>query len=155
MPADMLIYSLREPKPPFQSWNEPLINKVKTSEGVVCTYVWVCVKSRLMNNVWIISFCGNERISVQQKKPRNISCARIRSDTASLERASSYRQICFAGFCVRMNQQHFLFSAHHHKDRGNGSKVNEGHLISGPVSSRVLHWKKPNNQSEITPNIQP
>lgn len=64
-----------------------------------------------------------------RKNPRNISRARVRSDTASLERASSYRQICFAGFCVRMNQQHFLFSAHHHKDRGNGSKVNGGHLI--------------------------
>lgn len=81
--------------------------------GCVYICVSVCVKSRLMNNVWIISFCTNERISVQQKKqttnPRNISRAQVRSDTVSLERASAYRQICFAGFCVRMNQQHFLF----------------------------------------------
>lgn len=62
----MLIYGQREPKPPFQSWNEPLINKVKTSKGVAC--VCVCVKSSLMNNARIISFSGNERISVQQKK---------------------------------------------------------------------------------------
>lgn len=45
MPADTLIYDLGEPEPPFQSRNEPLINKVKTSG-------W-------LNNVWIISFCGD------------------------------------------------------------------------------------------------
>lgn len=61
----MLIYGPREPKPPFQSWNEPLINKVKTSKGVAC--VCVCVYS-LMNRGPIISFYSNERISVQQKK---------------------------------------------------------------------------------------
>lgn len=66
MPADMLIYGLREPKPPFQSWNEPLINKVKTSKEVAC--VCVCEKSSLMNHAWIISIRRNERISVQQKK---------------------------------------------------------------------------------------
>lgn len=39
--------------------------------GCVYICVSVCVKSRLMNNVWIISFCTNERISVQQKKQTN------------------------------------------------------------------------------------
>lgn len=47
MPADTLIYGQGEPEPPFQSRNEPLINKVKTSG-------W-------LNNVWIISFCGDEK----------------------------------------------------------------------------------------------
>lgn len=41
MSADTLIYGPGEPEPPFQSRNEPLINKVKTS--------------RWLNNVWIIS----------------------------------------------------------------------------------------------------
>lgn len=47
----------------------------KQSQGIRrgCVYICVsvCVKSRLMNNVWIISFCANERISVQQKKQTN------------------------------------------------------------------------------------
>lgn len=53
MPADMLIYGLGEPEAPFQSWNELLINKVKTSG-------W-------LNNVWIISFCGDEKKKTQEQ----------------------------------------------------------------------------------------
>lgn len=63
----MLIYGLREPKPPFQSWNEPLINKVKTSKGFAC--VCVSEKSSLMNNAQIISSCEYiKTIHAWQKK---------------------------------------------------------------------------------------
>lgn len=47
MPADRLIYGPGEPEPPFQSGNEPLINKVETSGR--------------LNNVWIISFGCDEK----------------------------------------------------------------------------------------------
>lgn len=54
------------------------------------------------------------RKNKQTTNPRNISRAQVRSDTVSLECASAYRQICFAGFCVRMNQQHFFFFFFNH-----------------------------------------
>ena len=54
MPADMLIYSLGEPEPPFQSRNEPPINKVKTSGD--------------LNYVWIVSFCGKEKKNNKKKQ---------------------------------------------------------------------------------------
>lgn len=65
MPADTLIYGLGEPKAPFQSRNEPLINKVKTSG-------W-------LNNVWIISFGGDE------KKKIKTTGADIESDTIRIK----------------------------------------------------------------------
>lgn len=63
MPADTLIYSRGEPKPPFQSRNELLINKVKT-----CGW---------LNNVWIISFCDDERICRARGK-KNTSAVHAR-----------------------------------------------------------------------------
>lgn len=125
MQADTLIYGLREPKPPFQSWNEPLINKVKTSKGVacacVCPCVCVCEKSRLMNNAWIISFCGNERICSAEK---NNSRARVRFDTTNIRRSNvpTKYTICFANFGINVN----VIISGQHKNHSNHSKANEG-----------------------------
>ena len=146
MPADMLIYGPREPKPPFQSWNEPLINKVKTSEGV-CLCVCVCVG--VWKAAWWIT-AGSFHFVVMEEalfsKKHKKQQGQVRFDTIKDQTSKFQPQICLN--VIVISWQHENHSKH--------SKVNEGtkFIRASPVSDRVLRWVKPNYQSEITPNIQ-
>lgn len=153
MPADMLIYGLREPKPPFQSWNEPLINKVKTSKGVACACVWKAAW-------WIPP--GSFHFVVM-KDPlfsrKNNSSARVIFDTVKIEEGISHKNInLFCRLWYQRDQSHYLMTTQKSQQPFKSKWRTKAHLCSlssvSPVSKRVRHWVKPNHQGEITPNIQ-
>jgi len=160
MPADMLIYSLREPKPPFQSWNEPLINKVKTSKGVasacVCVYVCVrvCVKISLMNPNPIILFYSNKR-----KGEKNSRGARVRCDMEKTQRASSHQNThLFSRLLYEHDQHHYLTTTQKSQLPFKSKWRTGAHLRSlssgrAPLATECDNVSKPNYQREITATL--